>query len=223
MPITKEDIKIIYDDKHITVCIKPSGVHSQPDNKGSLDMTQLLSEIYGKNATPYVIHRLDAGVSGVMVYGKTSLAAKKLSEQIQNKTFEKEYLAVVCKAPAESCGIYKDLLFKDSSKNKSFVVDRMRKGVKEASLEYRVKGTTDSEKGQISLVWIKLHTGRTHQIRVQFASRKTPLLGDGKYGSRANAGDIALFSHRLSFSHPISGGKLSFQADPDNVFPWNAF
>lgn len=221
MPITKNDIKILYDDKHITVCIKPAGVYSQPDNKGSLDMTQLLTEIYDEKISPYVIHRLDAGVSGVMVYGKTNIAAKRLSEQIQNKNFEKEYLAVVCGRPAEDHGIYKDLLFKDSSKNKSFVVDRKRKGVKEASLEYKVLGSAETEKGTLSLVWIKLHTGRTHQIRVQFSSRKTPLLGDGKYGSRTNSNELALFSCRLSFSHPTSNERLSFSYNPPLVFPWN--
>ncbi len=223
MQITKDDIKILYDDKHITVCIKPAGISSQPDSKGTVDMTQLLSEIYGGSITPYVIHRLDTGVSGVMVYGKTNVAAKKMSAEIQNKTFEKEYLAVVCGRPAESDGVYRDLLFKDSSKNKSYVVDRMRLGVKEASLEYKVLDTAETEKGTLSLVWIKLHTGRTHQIRVQFSSRKTPLLGDGKYGSRSNTGNIALFSHRLSFSHPTTNEKLSFKAFPANNFPWNVF
>ncbi len=223
MQITKDDIKILYNDKHITVCIKPSGIPSQPDSKGSVDMTQLLSEIYGGGVTPYVIHRLDTGVSGVMVYGKTNIAAKKLSAEIQNKTFEKEYLAVVCGSPAENEGVYRDLLFKDSSKNKSYVVDRMRRGVKEASLEYKVLGTSDAETGTLSLVWIKLHTGRTHQIRVQFSSRKTPLLGDGKYGGRNASADIALFSHRLSFSHPATNERMSFKASPEKEFPWNVF
>ncbi len=223
MPITKDDIEIIYDDKHITVCLKPVGVHSQSDEKGSLNMTQLLSEIYEGKISPFVIHRLDVGVSGIMVYGKTNVAAKKLSEQIQNRKFEKEYLAVVCGKPTENEGVYKDLLFKDSSKNKSYVVDRMRKGVKEASLEYKVIDTAETEKGTLSLVWIKLHTGRTHQIRVQFSSRKTPLLGDGKYGSRANTGDIALFSYRLSFLHPTTKEKLDFSHTPPNIFPWNSF
>ncbi len=223
MENSKQKIKILYDDKHITVCIKPNNILSQPDNKGSEDMTRLLADLYCGKAVPRVIHRLDFGVGGVMVYGKSDLSAKKLSEAIQNGTFEKEYLAVLCGCPTEKEGVYEDFLFKDSSKNKSFVVDRIRKGVKKASLEYRVIDTKETEKGLLSLVWIKLHTGRTHQIRVQFSSRKTPLFADGKYGSKINGNEIALFSYRLSFPHPITKERITFCHLPKYSFPWNIF
>ena len=158
-----------------------------------------------------------------MVYAKTDTAASVLSRQIQNKELQKEYLAVVFGCPTEKSGIYKDLLFKDSSKNKSYVVDRMRKGVKEASLEYNVLDSKETEKGLMSLTWIRLHTGRTHQIRVQFSSRKTPLYGDGKYGSKTNEKTTALWSYRLSFNHPVTNKPLSFTSHPDGSFPWCAF
>lgn len=217
-----EQIKILYTDKHITVCVKPPLLLSQQDNKGSLDMPTALLEQTGE--THKVVHRLDFGVGGVMIYAKTDVAAGKLSAQIQEKSFEKEYLAIVFNTPEQSEGVYKDLLFKDSSKNKTFVVDRMRKGVKEASLEYKTLGSAQNEKGDtLSLVWVKLHTGRTHQIRVQFASRKTALYGDGKYGSKTNEKKTALWSYRLSFNHPITKKAMSFSCLPNENTPWNLF
>ncbi len=216
-----EDIKILYEDKNITVCVKPPLILSQQDEKGSADMVSLLSA--QTKVQHKCVHRLDFGVGGTMVYAKNDVAASKLSAAIQNRSFEKEYLAVIYGIPQEKSGTYKDLLFKDSKKNKSYVVDRVRKGVKEASLEYRLLDTKETEKGPLSLVWIKLHTGRTHQIRVQFASRKTPLLGDGKYGSRTNEKVTALWSYRTTFPHPLTQKNLSFESLPDNHFPWNLF
>ncbi|MBR5313999.1 MAG: RluA family pseudouridine synthase, partial [Clostridia bacterium] len=214
-----EDIKILYTDNHITVCVKPPLILSQQDAKGSPDMLKALFEQTGIEHKP--VHRLDFGVGGVMVYAKTDVAAAKLSQAIQNKTFQKEYLAVTCGKPENTEGVYKDLLFKDSSKNKSFVVDKIRKGVKEASLEYKTLGeATDEKAGVLSLVWIKLHTGRTHQIRVQFASRKNALYGDGKYGSRISDKRTALWSYRLTFPHPITKKEFSFCEKPENCFPW---
>jgi 23S rRNA pseudouridine1911/1915/1917 synthase len=217
-----ENLKILYTDKHITVCVKPPLLLSQQDAKGSPDMLKVLFEQTGIEHKP--VHRLDFGVGGVMVYAKTDVAASKLSAAIQDKTFQKEYLAVTCGRPTENEGVYKDLLFKDSNKNKSFVVDKMRKGVKEASLEYKLLDTKEHEKlGVLSLVWVKLHTGRTHQIRVQFASRKTALYGDGKYGSRISDKRTALWSYALTFPHPVSRKPLSFCEIPDNCFPWELF
>ena len=184
-------------------------------------MVSLLSQ--QTNLQHKCVHRLDFGVGGTMVYAKSESAASKLSASIQNRSFEKEYLAVVYGTPQEKSGIYKDLLFKDSKKNKSFVVDRVRKGVKEASLEYKVLDTKETEKGTLSLVWIKLHTGRTHQIRVQFASRKTPLYGDGKYGSKTNEKVTALWSYKSTFPHPTTKKNISFKSLPDIAFPWDIF
>lgn len=216
-----EDIKILYEDKNITVCVKPPLVLSQQDEKGSADLVSLLTQ--QTNVQHKCVHRLDFGVGGTMVYAKNEAAAAKLSASVQNRSFEKEYLAVVYGVPQEKSGIYKDLLFKDSKKNKSFIVDRVRKGVKDASLEYKLLDTKDSEKGTLSLVWIKLHTGRTHQIRVQFASRKTPLYGDGKYGSKTNEKVTALWSYKATFPHPLTQKEVLFKSLPDADFPWNIF
>ena len=215
------DLKILFEDKHITVCVKPPELLSQQDTKGSPDMLSVLEEKIGIPHKP--VHRLDRGVGGVMVYAKNEIAAAKLSQDIQNGNFKKEYLAVICGKPIEDKGVYKDLLFKDSAKNKSYVVDRKRKGVKEASLEYTLVGSKKSEEGTLSCVRILLHTGRTHQIRVQFASRKTAVYGDGKYGSKNAEKTIALWSHTLSFPHPKTKEPLHFVSYPENVFPWEFF
>ena len=199
-------MKILYNDPHIVVCIKPVGILSQADSSGSESMISALSNMYGCEIHP--LHRLDKGVSGVMVYAKTKLAAATLSRDIAKHRLKKEYLAVVQGVPEES-GEMVDLLFKDSKKNKSFVVKRARKGVKEAKLEYE-RLETD---GQKSLVQVLLHTGRTHQIRVQFSSRKMSLLGDKKYGSTADYENIALMSYRLTFEHPKTKEKMIFTAD----------
>lgn len=205
-------ITILYEDSSLVVCLKPPGLLSQA-GPGENILQVLGSQL---NCTLYPVHRLDRGVGGVMVCAKTSRAAAALSTDIQKRVFDKEYLCVLRGAPAEPEGIYKDLLLHDKSRNKTFVADRMRGGVKEASLEYRVL----AEHEGTSLVRVKLHTGRTHQIRVQFASRKTPLLGDGKYGG--GSGEIALWSWRLSFPHPNTAKQLSFCHLPAGPL-WDSF
>ena len=208
---------VLFEDKNLIVLIKPVGVSSEDG------MISLLREYLGDtNHYIGVIHRLDTAVSGVCVYAKTKFAAAELSRQIQNGTFIKKYLAVVLGKPENECGRYDDLLFKDSTKNKSFVVKNERKGVKKASLSYNVLGEHQLDNGNISLVKIQLHTGRTHQIRVQFSSRKMPLLGDKKYGSRIDC-PIALFSHSLTFTHPETKEEMCFTALPPKTFPFNKF
>ena len=199
-------MNILYSDDYIVVCIKPVGVLSQTDSNGGESMITILSALYSCEIFP--LHRLDKGVSGVMVYAKNKYAAAELSRDIAEYRFKKEYLAVVKGEPDES-GEMVDLLFKDSRKNKSFVVKSMRKGVKEAKLEYTLLKTDE----QKSLVRILLHTGRTHQIRVQFASRKMPILGDKKYGGDNVYSNIALLSYRLTFNHPTTKEKMVFTAD----------
>lgn len=199
-------MKILYSDEHIVVCIKPVGLLSQSDEKDNENMISLLSEMYGCEIYP--LHRLDKGVSGVMVYAKTKFAAAKLSRDIAEHSFKKEYLAAVhgvCDGTGDMC----DLLFKDSRKNKSYVVKRMRKGVREARLSYETLKSY-SEK---SLVRVHLHTGRTHQIRVQFASRKMPLLGDKKYGAADEYENIGLLSYCITFYHPKTNEEMIFKAD----------
>jgi 23S rRNA pseudouridine1911/1915/1917 synthase len=201
-------LEILYEDAHVVVCIKPCGVLSQPSpTEQEGDMLSLLRE---QLHLDYVglIHRLDRGVGGVMVFAKTQAAAGKLSAAVANRTMQKEYLAVVHGVPEHGEGEMQDLLYKDAAKNRSFVVDRMRGGVKDAKLLYRtLQSVCAPDSGEaLSLVHVHLLTGRTHQIRVQFSSRGMPLLGDGKYGARDHA-PIALWSCRLTFPHPFKKGK----------------
>ena len=214
-------MKVLFEDKFIIIVEKPASVLSEPDGKGE-DIVTMASAHVCKPC--FLVHRLDRNTGGAMVLSKMQKATGKLSEAIQKREFKKENIAVVIGVPEEPEGVYKDLLFKDSQKNKTFVVKRERKGVKEASLEYKVLSTAEHpEHGKISLVLIKLHTGRTHQIRVQFASRKMPLLGDGKYGSRDNHCETALWSRRLAFKHPITGENIEAVSMPPEEYPWNLF
>lgn len=213
-------MKVLFEDKFIIIVEKPVNILSEPGD--GEDIVTLASNHVCKPC--FLVHRLDRGTGGALVLSKMQKATGKLSEAIQKREFEKEYLAVIKGVPDENEGIFRDLLFKDSQKNKSFVVKRERKGVKEAVLEYRVLSTVEHpEHGAVSLVLIKLHTGRTHQIRVQFASRKMPLLGDGKYGSRDNHCEAALWSHRLKFKHPITGENVEAVSNPPMEYPWNLF
>lgn len=202
-------IKLLYQNTDIVACIKPVGLSSESDVPKQLK-TQLNSEIY-------TLHRLDVPVGGVMVYAKNKQAAAKYSHIIaQGDGFEKTYLAVCEGAFEQKSGVMEDILFKDSRKNKSFVVKRERKGTKKAVLEYEIIGEVQVDEKIYSLAKITLKTGRSHQIRVQFASRKHPLFGDGKYGSKIN-GDIALFSHCIKVD------DFMFQKDKPDGFPWNLF
>ncbi len=213
-------MEILFEDKYIAVCIKPAGIISQSSEVGN-DMIALLNAHFaenGESASAYPVHRLDRETAGVMVYAKSSFAASVLSKQAEQNAIKKRYYAVVRGIPEENSGVLKDLLFRDKQKNKTYVVNRMRKGVRDASLEYSVIGEAEG----ISMLDILLHTGRTHQIRVQFASRKMPLIGDIRYGG--GNGKLALFAHTLEFNHPKSGEKLTFSAKPDSSeFPWNKF
>ena len=202
-------MEILFEDKDILVCIKPQGIVSQNDAKGA-SMISILEEHTG--GTVYPLHRLDREVGGVMVYAKSHFAAAALSKDIAEHKFKKEYMALVHGKPESDKGEMRDLLFKDSRKNKSYVVKRMRKGVKEALLEYEVLNSKDG----LSLVRVLQHTGRTHQIRVQFASRKMSLVGDKKYGADDDFKNIGLWSYRIAFNHPKTKQTLVFEKMPDN-------
>ena len=192
-------MEILYSDHSIVVCVKPVGLDSEAE------VPAALKEALGGEIFP--IHRLDKNVGGVMVYARTKGAAAALSRAIQEGTMVKEYVALVHGVPEEE-GDWSDLLLKDARKNKVFVVDRMRKGVKDARLTF-TRLTEDDP----SLVRIRLYTGRSHQIRVQFASRKHPLVGDHKYGARDNHKEPMLFSCCLTF--PWKGKVLRFEQLPD--------
>lgn len=210
------DIPVIFEDADILVINKPVGILSEASQKGEKGIISFLQNENRKSI--YLLHRLDREVSGVMVFAKNKKSASALSTDIANGIFYKFYLAITDGVPESNEGVYKDLLFKDSKKNRSFVVNRMRKGVREASLEYVVLRKTDKN----ALVRVLLHTGRTHQIRVQFASRKTPLTGDGKYGSKERGCNIALHSHKISFNHPRTKENVTFTSEPSfDIYPWN--
>ena len=217
---------LLFEDDNIIVCIKPAGISSQKTPDGNDMINELEKHCAGHSARQteiYPVHRLDTQTAGIMVYAKTKQAASFLSNEIAQNRFNKEYLAVIHGIPKEKSALLEDLLFKDTKKNKSYVVKRERKGVKKASLTYTLLDTFMNEDNPYSLVKIRLHTGRTHQIRVQFASRKMPLSGDGKYGAADNASSLGLFCCSLAFAHPVSRQKLSFSATPPESFPWTLF
>ena len=206
------DIRFLYRDSEIFVVEKPIGVLSE-ESDGDESLANALKAQNGGYIG--VVHRLDRGVGGVMVYARTKASAARLSAAVQSHALQKEYLAIVHGKPTEPCGTLTDLLYHDRTRNKSFVVDRARSGVKEAVLDYKiVKSWESAPLGVASLVKIRLHTGRTHQIRVQFSSRGYPLVGDGKYGSREKS-DIRLHSHAITFSHPRTGKLLTFESLPE--------
>lgn len=188
-------MEILYSDSDMIVCIKPVGLDSEADVPAAL----------GGDVFP--VHRLDKNVGGVMVYARSRKAAAALSKAIQEGSMIKEYVALVHGTPPE-IGDWEDLLWKDNGKNKVFVVKRERKGVKKARLEF-----SRLSAGELSLVRIRLHTGRSHQIRVQFASRGYPLVGDHKYGARDDSPAPFLFSCKLTF--PLNGNLHSYEAMPD--------
>lgn len=192
-------MEILFSDRDIVLCVKPVGLDSE------IQMPAALKETLGGEIYP--VHRLDKNVGGVMIFARTQAAAASLSKAIQEGKLIKEYVALVHGSPPES-GDWEDLLWKDSGKNKVFVVKRMRGGVKKARLEF-----TRLTSGEESLVRIRLHTGRSHQIRVQFASRGYPLVGDHKYGARDNVPAPMLYSCKLTFPH--KGKLLEFEKLPD--------
>ena len=232
-------MNILYEDASIVVLDKPAGLSSEEGVPAAL--RQLWN---APDAFVGVVHRLDTGVSGLMVYARTPGAAAALTKQVTESQqayaildgraeagpgaptqpcFLKTYRAVIAGGPDEQLppeGILRDYLFKDSRKGRVFPVKRPRKGVREAVLEYRIVETAPD--GSLSLAEITLHTGRTHQIRVQFASRKHPLYGDGKYGSRFK-GDIALQSAGLRFVHPDTGKPMAFSLPLPAAAPWKEF
>ena len=190
-------IEILEQTPGLVACIKPVGVRAQ--GEGENDLPALLKRQLGCEIYP--VHRLDQAVGGVMVFAKTEKMAAKLSKAIQEGKLQKEYLAVLTKRPEEDSGELHDLLFHDRFKNKTFAVSKERKGVKKAALSYRVLAESNGR----CLVHVRLYTGRTHQIRVQFASRGCPLVGDGKYASNLKEKKLgfsyqALYSYKLQFA-----------------------
>lgn len=205
--------EIIYQDADILVCIKPPRVLSTDEPGG---LPELLRQQLGDPQMDIrTVHRLDRVVSGLMVLARNAKAASELSRQIREDEFEKRYLAVVHGLPAPD-GVLIDLLGRDKARKMTFVAQEPAKGVQEASLTYHLLNHADG----MSRVDIQLHTGRTHQIRVQFASRGFPLVGERKYSLMDDPCEIALFSSKLTFSHPTTGKQMTFRQEPPMVYPW---
>ena len=208
-------MELIYQDKDIVVCVKPSGVLSTDEPGG---MPDLVREALGDNNVR-TVHRLDRMVSGLMVLARRSKAASELSRQIREGEFKKEYLAVIHGTPPEDQGEFRDLLLRNKQERKTYIVDTPDKDVQEAVLDYRVLSRSEG----MTRVRIRLHTGRTHQIRAQFSSRGLPLLGDIRYGSKDPGCDCALWSFHLAFGHPTTGKAIDIRRRPPDEYPWNLF
>lgn len=216
-----DDLTIVYEDRSLLLCVKPVGVLSE-DSKNGASMPRLLRQHYAARHQPdYIatVHRLDKITGGLMLFSRQKAATGKLIAAVAEHRVEKEYLAVLRGHPAEKEAELTDLLFRDAAKNKSYVVKRMRKGVREAKLSYRVLGETN----ELTLVRVRLYTGRTHQIRVQFSARGLPLLGDIRYGSKDANCSAALWSYRLALTHPVTGERIDVIQPPPKQYPWDLF
>ena len=219
-----EDLNILFEDNHIIVVEKPVNVPSQSDKSGDMDLLtmikQYVKEKYNKPGEVYIglIHRLDRPVGGVMVYARTSKAAARLSEQVRDKKFSKKYLAVVDSKFENKTGVFEDYLLKNEKTNLSKVVKEGTKNSKYAKLEYEV--IKYNEEIDLSVVKVELHTGRHHQIRVQFSSRSHSIYGDQKYGTRGRGKQIALWANELSFEHPTTKERIAFVSTPEINGTW---
>lgn len=210
-------IPLLYCDDSLVICDKPAGVSSE-----SPGLPDLVREQEGFSVFP--VHRLDRTTGGVCVLARSSSACAEMQRLFHQNHVIKEYLAVISGVPETDSGLFSDLLYHDQRMNKTYVVDKMRKGVKEASCEWSTLQTVDSPEGRLTLVRVRLHSGRTHQIRIQFASRKLPLVGDCRYGSRIKAAAPALWSERICFPHPLDKDqKIDVSSLPPDGFPWSLF
>src|SRR5690625_1156135 len=220
-------ISILYEDNHLLVVEKPVNIPVQEDKSGDEDFLSILKDDikirYNKPGNVYLglVHRLDRPVGGVMVFAKTSKAASRLSDVIRRNKLDRKYLGVVRGVPQKKEGKLEHYLYKDSKKNKVHAVSAKHKGAKKSALEYQTIGSAE----QLSLLSVQLHTGRSHQIRVQLATMGCPLYGDQKYGQHVNrpGQQIALWAHSLSFPHPTTKEVMTFTSSPPNDYPWMLF
>ena len=217
-------LKVLYEDNHVIVVEKPVNVPSQGDKTGDEDMLTIikkyLKDKYNKPGEVYLglVHRLDRPTGGVMVFARTSKAASRLSEQVRNKQIHKKYLAIVDGKMENDKGTFKDYLVKNEKNNMSRIATEKDKNAKEAILDYEV--LKYSKEINLSVVKIDLHTGRHHQIRVQFASRGHSLYGDQKYGTRGRGKQLSLWAYYLSFTHPTTKEFMEFEDYPEKVGSW---
>ena len=219
-----EKLKVIFEDNHIIVVEKPPNIPSQSDKTGDLDMLTIvknyIKEKYNKPGNVYLglVHRLDRPVGGVMIFAKTSKSASRLSNQVREKVFKKEYLAVVDGKFENKRGTLVNYLYKDERNNISKVVSKEKKNAKEAKLDYEV--IKYNEVKNLALLKINLHTGRHHQIRVQLSNFNHSIFGDQKYGTRGKGKQIALWAYKLTIEHPISKEKMEFEDLPEPIGTW---
>lgn len=219
-----QDLKVLYEDNHIIVVEKPVNIPSQGDKTGDIDMLTIIKsyikEKYNKPGDVYLglVHRLDRPTGGVMVFARTSKAASRLSEQVRDKKFHKKYLAIVDGKMENETGSMRDFLLKNEKTNTSKVVKEGTKNSKEAILDYEV--VKYNEEINMSVVKVDLHTGRHHQIRVQFASKGHSLSGDQKYGTRGRGKGLALWAYSLSFVHPTTKEQMTFEDYPEITGSW---
>lgn len=218
-------IPVLYEDNHLLVVEKPVNVPVQEDSSKDKDLLNILKgELKVRHHKPGnvflgLVHRLDRPVGGVIAFGKTSKAASRLSDAIRRKDFDRDYLAVVRGTPEKKSGLLEHYLYKDTTNNKVHAVTKNHRQAKKSILEYELLGTKD----ELSLLKVKLHTGRSHQIRVQLAESNLPIYGDQKYGQYVNrpGQQIALWAHTLSFPHTTKEEKLTFTSEPPREYPWN--
>ena len=208
-------MELIYMDEHIILVNKPPRVLSTDEPGGVPELVR--QELNDPKADVRTVHRLDRVVSGLMVLARNAPAASELSRQIRDGEFQKEYMAVIHGKPARDADELRDLLIRDKARKMTLVANQPGKGVQEAVLHYRTLNTN----GEMSRVRIRLETGRTHQIRVQFASRGMPLVGERKYSMLEDPCEIALWSYRLEFLHPATGNRMEFCLDTPESYPWN--
>jgi 23S rRNA pseudouridine1911/1915/1917 synthase len=220
----KKMLKILFEDNHVIVVEKPVNVPSQQDKTDDIDMLSIIKkyikEKYNKPGEVYLglVHRLDRPVGGVMVFAKTSKAAARLSEQVREHEFEKDYLIIVTGKLDKTKGVLEDYLTKNEKTNMSRVVDEKAKNSKLAKLEYEVVKYV--EETDLSLVKVHLYTGRHHQIRVQFANIEHSVYGDNKYGTRGKGKQICLWAYKLAFNHPVTKERLEFVQYPEETGSW---
>ena len=218
------NLKVLFEDNHIIVVEKPVNVPSQGDKTGDIDMLTIIKkyikEKYNKPGDVYLglVHRLDRPTGGVMVFARTSKSASRLSEQVRDKKMHKKYLCIVDGKMESQTGSMRDFLLKNEKNNISKVVKEGTKNAKEAVLDYEVVKYNDQI--NMSVVKVDLHTGRHHQIRVQFASRGHSLSGDQKYGTRGRGKQLALWAYSLSFIHPTTKEELTFEYYQEIVGSW---
>ena len=218
------NLNVLYEDNHIIVVEKPVNIPSQGDKTGDEDMLTIIKkyikEKYKKPGEVYLglVHRLDRPTGGVMVFAKTSKAASRLSEQVREKQMKKKYLCIVDGKMPQEKGTFKDYLLKNERTNTSKVVSKEIKNAKEAILDYEV--IKYNEDINLSVIKVYLHTGRHHQIRLQFSSRKHSLYGDQKYGTRGRGKQLALWAYSLSFIHPTKKELMEFECFPEKIGSW---